>query len=58
MSHMILLYKFQSVTGTDNEFTECQTPKKSFNQLAFHLSAYTHFENFKEQYFRSIQSAS
>ena len=25
--------KFQSVTGTDNEFTECQTPKKaSINQ--------------------------
>ena len=34
--------KVQSVTDTDNEFTECQTPRKSSNQLAFNLSAYTH----------------
>ena len=35
--------KFQSVKNTDNEFTECQAPRKNFNQLAFHLPAYTHF---------------
>ena len=35
--------KFQSVKDTDNEFSECQAPRKSSNQSAFHLSAYTHF---------------
>ena len=34
--------KVQSVTATDNEFTQCQTPRKNSNQLAFHLSAHTH----------------
>ena len=33
--------KFQSVTDTDNEFTECKTQGKNSNQLAFHLSTYT-----------------
>ena len=33
--------KFQSVTGTENEFTEYQTPRKKIS-LAFHLSAYTY----------------
>ena len=33
--------KFQSVTDTDNEFTECRTQGKNSNQLAFHLSTYT-----------------
>ena len=34
--------KVQSVTGTDNEFTEWQAPtKKLSSQLAFHLPAYT-----------------
>ena len=32
--------KVESVTDTDNEFTECQTRRKKLqNQLAFHLSA-------------------
>ena len=31
---------------------------KSSNQLAFHLSAYSIYENFKERYFRSMQSTS
>ena len=34
--------KFQSVKDTDSEFTERQTQGKSNNQLAFHISAYTH----------------
>ena len=33
--------KFQSVTDTDNEFTECKIQGKNSNQLAFHLSTYT-----------------
>ena len=32
----------QSVTDSDNEFTEYQTPRKISNRLAFHVSAYTH----------------
>ena len=32
---------FQSIKDTNNEFTECQTPSKSFNQLVFPLSAYS-----------------
>ena len=32
---------FQSIKDTDNEFTECQTPSKSFNQFVFPLSAYS-----------------
>ena len=35
--------KVQSVTDTNNDFTECQTPRKSSNQLAFHLSVYTQY---------------
>ena len=31
---------------------------KSSSQLAFYLSAYTIYENFKERYFRSIESTS
>ena len=31
---------------------------KSSNQFEFHVSAYTLFENFKERYFRGIQSTS
>ena len=34
--------KFQFVTDTDNQLTECQTPRKMSNQLAFHQSAYMH----------------
>ena len=34
--------KLKFVKNTDNEFSECQTPRKSSNQLAFHLSADTH----------------
>ena len=34
--------KFQSVKNIDNEFTECKHTGKSSNQMAFHLSAYTH----------------
>ena len=34
--------KVQSVKDTNNEFTECQTPKKKLQQLAFHLSAFMH----------------
>ena len=48
--------KFQSITDTDNEFIECQTPRKSSNQLANQLKGI--YENFEEQYFRSIQSTS
>ena len=33
--------KFQSVTNTDNEFTEFKHQAKISNQQAFHLSAYT-----------------
>ena len=40
--------KFQSVTGTDKDFAECETPTKSSNQLAFHLSVYT-------KYLRSVE---
>ena len=49
--------KFQSVKDTDNEFTECQTPKAPVN---WHFTCQlTHiYENFKEQYFRSIKSTS
>ena len=34
--------KVQSVTDTDNEFVIVKHQGKSFNQLAFHQSAYTH----------------
>ena len=51
------LHKVQSITDTDNEFTECQTPRKklqSFGRLTCQLTGT--YENFKEWYFRSIQS--
>ena len=34
--------KGQFVTDTDNEFTDVKHHGRSSNQLAFHLSAYTH----------------
>ena len=51
--------KFQSVTDTDNEFTKCQTPRKKA-PINWHLTCQLTriYENFKEQYFRSIQSTS
>ena len=53
--------KFQSVKDTDNEFTECQTPRKklqSFGILPVISPVTRIYENFKEQYFRCIKSAS
>ena len=32
--------KFQSVTDTDNEFTECQTARKKLQSIG--INAYTH----------------
>ena len=52
--------KFESVTDTDNKFTECQTPRKKLQSIGISLviSPVTRiYENFKEQYFRCIKSA-
>ena len=39
--------KVQSVSDTDDKFTECQTPRKNLtrvsNQLAFHQSVYKQY---------------
>ena len=35
--------KFHFDIDTDNDFTECQTPRKNPNQLAFHLSVFTQY---------------
>ena len=51
--------KFQSVKDTDNEFTECQTPRKKLQSIGISLvSLHAFYENFKEQYFRSMKSTS
>ena len=47
--------KFQSVTDTDNEFTECQTPKKKFKSIgispvSLHTSMKTLKSNISEAY--------
>ena len=47
--------KFQSVKDTDNEFTECQTPRKKLQSIG--ISAVS-LHTFMKQYFRSIKSAS
>ena len=43
--------KFQSVTDTDNEITECQTPRKMLQSIGISPCQLTYiYENFKEQY--------
>ena len=42
--------KFQSVTDTENEFTECQTRRKKLQSIGISPVS------LKKQYFRSIQS--
>ena len=48
--------KFQSVTDTDNKFTECQTHENAPVNWHFTCQLTRMYENFKEYYFRSIQS--
>ena len=48
--------KFQSAKDTDNEFTECETPRKTNWHFTCQLTRI--YENFKKQYFRSIKSTS
>ena len=47
--------KFQSVTDTDNEFTECQTPRKKLQSIgispvSLHASMKTLKSNISEAY--------
>ena len=47
--------KFQSITDTDNEFTECQTPRKKFQSIGIspvtlHASMKTLKSNISEEY--------
>ena len=47
--------KFQSVTATDNEFTECQTPRKKLQSIgistvSLHASIKTLKSNISEAY--------
>ena len=49
--------KVQSVTDTDNEFNECQTPRKKAPINSHFTCQCTRFyEHYKERYFRGIQS--
>ena len=48
--------KFQSVKDTDNEFPECQAPRKAPINRNFTCQLTRISENFKEQYFRGIEN--
>ena len=51
--------KFQSVKDTDNEFTECQTPRKKLQSIGISpVSLHAFMKTLNEQYFRSIKNTS